>query len=416
MPEADTLEAPATTSAAPDPIARPIEGNEMPQGLRNLLDKVLPADGGLDDKPAAEAEPGANGSEPVEAKPEKPSEIKKPEPKTPDPASRLAPDVFEKKEEPAVVDEIPIPEEPPAYLKTEKAKEDHRNWRKKWEGVLAENTRLKAEKPAPTEDAGLKAMNEDLQRQNQDLLARIERVSLLDSPKFQRDLMAPRSNMFAEAKTVLKEAGVDPESLDHAMGLMGKAKIEALDAIAGEIPSQLLRDRFGRLVDGIDTKTREINEALKNAKGNREQMSRQEKLEQHAQIVEMEKQMKAGLQMTRRDLAENLKIELLHKTGKPEYAWFDKIVDDVDATAEEIMLRSTPEKLPTIAYFAALYGPTRDLFHVERKARLAAEERLAAIEGAEPTLGEDKRKPKDLDISEDTDIKDAVIKRLRAGS
>lgn len=131
MSEADTLEAPATTSADPDPIARPIEGNEMPQGLRNLLDKVLPVDGGIEE-PKADAEPGANGSEPVEVKEKPPAEEKKPEvKKASDPASRLAPDVFEKKEEPAVVDEIPIPEEPPAYLKTEKAKEDHRNWRKK---------------------------------------------------------------------------------------------------------------------------------------------------------------------------------------------------------------------------------------------------------------------------------------------
>lgn len=404
MADTATLEAPVT--------ATPIEGNEMPQGLRNLLDQVLPVDGGLDE-PVSEAELSTNGSEPVEAKTtEKPPEEKKPEPKAADPASRLAPDVFAKTEEPAVVDEIPIPEEPPAYLKTEKAKEDHRNWRKKWVGLLAENAQLKAAKPAPAEDP---TVIEDLRRQNQDLLTKIERVDLMSSPKFQRDFINPRNNLFAEAKAVLKEAGIDPDSLDNALGMTGKARIEALDAIATEIPSQLFRDRFGRLIDGMDAKTREINEALRNAKGNREQLSRQEKLEQHAQIVEMEKQMKAGLQMTRRDLAENLKIELLHKTGKPEYEWFDKIVDDVDATAEEIMLRSTPEKLPTIAYFAALYGPTRDLFHAERKARLAAEERLVAIEGVEPTLGEDKRKPKDIVITDDMDIKDAVRARLRGG-
>lgn len=413
MPE--TLEAPVSTSADPDPIGTPIEGAVMPEGLRNLLDRHLPEDGGLTDQPEAISEPSPNGAEPAEAKPDKPPEIKKPEPKTPDPASRLAPDVFEKKEEPVVVDEIPIPEEPPAYLKTEKAKEDHRNWRKKWEGVLAENTRLKAEKPAPAEDPGSKAMIEDLQRQNQDLLTKIERVDVTLSPKFQRDFIIPRNNLFAEAKAVLKEAGIDPDSLDHALSLTGKAKIEALDAIATEIPSQLFRDRFGRLIDGMDTKTREINEVLRNAKGQREQLTKQETLERHAQLVETEKQMRAGLEMTRRDLAENLKIELLYKTGKPEHAWFDKIVDDVDATAEEIMFRSTPEKLPTIAYFAALFGPTRDLFHAERKARLAAEERLAAIEGVEPTLGEDKRKPKDIEITDDMDIKDAVRARLRGG-
>lgn len=281
--------------------------------------------------------------------------------------------------------------------------------------VLAENNRLKAEKPAPTEDhPGLKVMIEDLQRQNQDLLTKIERVDLMSSPKFQKEFLVPRGNMFAEAKEVLKDAGIDPETLDRVMALTGKAKIDALDGIISEIPSQVLRDRLGRLVDGMDAKTREINEQLRNAKGTREQLTRQEKIEQHAQIVEMEQQMKTALQMTRRDLAENRKIELLYKTGRPEYKWFDDLVDSVDATAQEVMLRSRPEQLPTIAYYAALYEPTHDLLQAERKARIAAEDRLAAIEGVEPTLGEDKRLPKPV-VDDDADIKTAVFAHLKSG-
>lgn len=390
--------------------ANPIEGNEIPQGLRNLLDKVLPVDG--PEEPVSEAEPSPNGSEPVEVKPEKPLEEKKPEAKTtPDPASRLAPNVFEKKEEPAVVDEIPIPEEPPAYLKTEKAKEDHRNWRKKWVGLLAENAQLKAQKPAPVEDP---TVVEELRRQNQELLTKIERVDLMSSPKFQKEFLVPRGNMFAEAKEVLKDAGIDPETLDRVMTLTGKAKIDALDRIVSDIPSQVLRDRLGRLVDGIDSKTREINEHLRNARGTREQLTRQEKIEQHARIVEMEQQMQTALQMTRRDLAENRKIELLYKTGKSEYKWFDDLVDEVDATAQKVMLHSTPEELPTIAYYAALYEPTHNLLQAERKARIAAEDRLAAIEGVEPTLGEDKRLPKPV-VDDDADIKTAVFAHLKSG-
>lgn len=414
----ETLEAPAsevTTST------EPIPGAEMPEGLQKLLDRVLPSESGSDtgeqDDPVVD--PNAEPEKPeAEPKPATKAEEKKTVHVQPDPASRLAPDLTAKpgEEKPAVADEVDLKPLDAAIdnAKSEKQKGDLGRFRELLKTTLAENATLKA-KPATTEDPGQQVMIEDLRKQNHELQQRLERVDLASSPKFQREFVQPRNKMYAEAKGVLKEAGADPEALDQAIGLTGKARIDAFDAIVESIPSQTLRDRFGRLVDGVDAKNREINEALNDARKNGEQLKKQETIANHEAILRQETELKTMLQIARRDLAENAKMPVLQKTGSKDYEWWDKQVDEIDALAEHFMLRATPEMLPKIAYGAAMVDALLDMFHSERRARLASEKRLAAVEDAEPGLGEDKRKVKE-EVDADADIKTAVFSRLRAGT
>lgn len=416
----ETLEAPASEITI---STDPIPGNETPEGLQKLLDRVLPAEGGSDtgeqDEPI-ETEKTTEEKPETEEKPPAKVEEKKTVHVQPDPASRLAPDLTVKPEEKSepVVEEVDLKPLDTAIsnAKSEKQRVDLGKFRDLLKTTISENATLKAKPAAPAEDTGQQAMIEKLRQDNHDLMARIERVDLASSPKFQRDFVQPRNKLFAEAKAVLKDAGADPEALDHAMGLMGKARIDAFDAIVEAIPSQTLRDRFGRLIDGVDAKNREINEALGNARKNSEQFKKQETIANHEAILRQETELKQMLQIARRDLAENAKIPVLQKTGDPNYAWWDKIVDEVDVLAEHFMLKATPEMLPKIAYGAAMVDPLLDMFHSERKARLAAEARLKAIEDAEPGLGEDERKPKDTEVADDADIKTAVFARLRSGA
>lgn len=414
---AETLEAPASeVTTSTDPIP----GNEMPEGLKNLLDRVLPSESGSDTGEQVEPD-----DKPIEEKPEvEEKPVAKPEEKKtarvqPDPAIRLAPDLTEKPEEKVepVVAEVDLKPLDAAIdnAKTEKQRIDLGKFRELLKTTIAENATLKAKPAAPAEDVGQQAMIEDLRKQNHDLIARIERLDYAASPKFQKDLVVPRNKMFAEAKAVLKEAGAEPEALDGAIGLTGKARIDAFDAIVESIPSQTLRDRFGRLIDGVDAKNREINEALGNARKNSEQLKKQETIANHEAILKQETELKTMLQIARRDLAENAKMPVLQKTGSKDFEWWDKQVDEIDALAEHFMLRATPEMLPKIAYGAAMVDALLDMFNTERRARLSVEKRLAAVEGAEPGLGEDKRKPKDSEVPDDADIKTAVFAHLRSG-
>lgn len=416
MSDTATLDAAEITTST-DRI--PGSDAEMPEGLRNLLDRVLPTgeDSGeteIPDKPSPETKP-----EP-ETKPapvEKKSEAKHTE-------IRVAPDFStQKKTEPQ-----PEPEKDHAVAlaeldtaiagaKTEKQRVDLGKFRELLKTTISENATLKAKVAVPpAEDAGTKELLEKLQGENKVLTERIERVDLLASPKFQRDFVQPRNKLFGDAVALLKEAGADPEALERAMGLSGKARIGVLDELTRSIESQVLRDRFGRLVDGIEDKNREIGEALKHARTNNEQMTRAEKISQHEAIVKQEGELKTMLAMARRDLAENAKLPVLQKTNSKDFEWWDKQVDEIDSLAEHFMLRATPEMLPKIAYGAAMVDPLLDMFNAERRKSAALEKRLAAIEGADPGLGEDKRKPKDTgDVPEDADIKTAVFARLKSG-
>jgi hypothetical protein len=411
MPESAVAEPEITTSTTPTE-------SEVAPGLRALFDMKLPAERDGDEPAPAEPEEHPKA---VEDKPEpapKPQlEQKKVESEKT--TLRLAPDLSPKKEELAAepAPEVQITEEMIKAEKNPKKQADMRKFGEALERTRKENAELRAKVAAPpSEDAGTKELLEKLQTENKTLQERIERVDLMASPKFQRDFVQPRNKMFADAVTVLKDAGVDPEGLERAMGMTGKTRIAAFDDLKGAIESSTLRDRFGRLIDGIDDKNREINEALKNARTSNEQLSRQEKIDRHEALVNQEKEMKSLLSVTKRELIEKMGIEVLVKTGKKDYGWWDDQADEIDNVAEDIMLRSTPDKLPLIAYFAASFGPMREMFHAERKARIAAEARADAAEGVEPDLGEDKRKVADAgDVPEDADMKTAVLARLKSG-
>lgn len=382
------------------------EFGAIPKGLQAILDKHLPT---------ASSETPTEATEAVEAKPEKVVEEKKPEPakdKKPSLLDRLAPDITEKPAETApVVDEIP--EESP-HAKTEKAREDHRKWRKTHVALQEEVKSLRAKVASPAVDTGALAQIEQLTKEKQALAERLERTDLMSSPKFQNEFILPRNKMFEDAQGLLKDAGVDPALLSQALGMNGRARITAMDSILEEIPSQMLKDRFGRLIDGLDAKNRDINEQLKNAHTNLEQMTREEKAAEHAKFLGMEKQILAGLEQCGRDLADKMGIELLHKTGQKNYEWWDKQKDEIDSLAREIATKSTPDKIPIISYYAAMFGPQREMWKSERARAEAAEAENRELKGVEPTLGEDKRASKE--IPDDADFKSVILGKLRAGT
>jgi hypothetical protein len=159
----ETLEAPAgevTTSNTPD------EGYQMPEGLRNLLDRVLPE--GSDTGEQVEPDP-----EPVEEQPEEKVEKEpevKPEPKKAaakafDTTVRLAPDLSAKPEEKVEPEpDIEITEEMIKAEKNPKKQADMRKLGKALDRYRTENAELKAKTSAPVEDTGQQAMIEDRKR------------------------------------------------------------------------------------------------------------------------------------------------------------------------------------------------------------------------------------------------------------
>lgn len=426
--EAATLDAPETTTNDPaasqpqQPMTSPVPP-EMKAELDALMKRVLPMESDTPeavdaaaDKPAADTAAATA----VKAEPGDKAGL------------RLAPDLTEATPKPAQESlvaqvEKEMPEAPPEQFKTPKAQNDYKAWRTRNIELAREVERLKTLPPAApekTEDPGTAAIIERQTAQITELSTRLERQNLQEHPLFQQQFVQPRNQMFGQALEVVKEAEINPEAFERAMTLTGKGRIAALDEIVKEVDSTVLRTRLERLIDGIDTKDREIAAALKDSKGLSAQLKQQETIQRHEQMVRQERQLTSMLEVAQRNLAEGfdtpdggkLRLEVLKKTGKPEFKWWDDQVDDIIATSKEILLKGTPQKMAVAATLGAACGAYQSLYHAERTARLAAESRLAAIEGAEPDLGDrGKPKPVEGEFAPDEDIVKVAMAKLRRG-
>lgn len=380
----------------PDAIAEPPpETAEAPAKLKALFQ--IPSD--LVEAPEPEAVPDAEPTKPPvkpPVEPETPVATPAAEPKKSDLVSRLAPDfaALETKPESPAEPPLKITDEMIAAAKTPKAQADMRKFRESYESLEKQVAELKARPAAPAEDTETKTLLEMTKKERDELLARLERYDLQATPAFQEKYMKPRQQKFNDAYNLLKEAGANPDALAGAMSMAGPARIEALEEIAESIPHKMVRGRFERLVEAIDADSRVINEKLADAKRSAEEQSKNELIRRHETNQKLEQELKSLLGAARTDLLENLKLETLVKTGKPEFEWWDKQVDEVDRVAEEILLKGTPQDSAIAAYLGASAGVFRNMYHAERKARLALELENRELKDAEPNLTQDRRPPK----------------------
>lgn len=395
---------PETASAEPPPAPPPTRETINPK-LAALFD-VKPVE--------TESPNGDTPPPPTEDKPpvEPVTEPEKPASTTDALRSKLAPDFPAVTAEP----EKPAAETPtvtPEMLAAEtdpKRKESLRKMGEQIDHFKRENEELRRK---PAEDPDSKTVIEALRKENEELLARVERTNLLDSPKFQAEHIIPRQKAFDSLAALVKEYNSDAGTLQRAMGLQGKSKIEALDAIREELPSPMLQSRFDRLVEDIESRTATINEALRNSKQTVEEMRRQETLSREERLQQESKQWKGLLDAAHRNLLENHKLEPLQKVDRPGYEWWNQQADEILNIAEDILLKATPEKAATAAVLAGSADAFRKMWLAERAAREAGDKELAELRGAEPSLSSERPVPK---VEGDPTDSSSIIAGLRSGA
>jgi hypothetical protein len=398
----------------PEPaIAEPPKTNEPPASLKALFQ--IPSD--LVDPPAPKVIPDGEKAEPPPVEPKPAVVPPTPEPKKNDLTSRIAPDFAALEAKP----DVPVAPDPDlteldaaiAEAKTGKKKADLTKFRDQLATLKTENQTLKSKPASPVADPEIKTVLDAAIKERDDALARLERYDLQAHPAFQEKYLKPRQQKFDDAYNLIKEVGGNPEALRHAMALVGEPRIEALEGIAESIPHQMMRGRFERLIEGIDADSRIINEKLANHRQTIQEEAKNETIRRHENNEKMAKEWKSLLGAARSDLLENIKLEVLQKVGKSDFEWWDKQVDEIDQVAEEILLKSTPQKAAIAAYLAASAGPLRAMFHAERKRANALEQENRELKGADPTLTRERLAAK---VEGDGIAADDIISRLRTGA
>lgn len=404
----ETAEPPPTTSAPPEKIARLTALFDIPNDLVDAPDPAMPPAKESTPPPAKEPE-----KQPVAAPDAKPAE-----PTKDAVTSRLAPDFSKKADDPASPAAAPDAEladleQAIKDAPTEKARVDLGRFRDQLKSAKEEVRQLKARPPAPAEDPQTPTLIAELTKERDELLGKVERYNLLDSPKFQKEFIQPRQKAFQTAESIVKEAGGDAALLQRAMALGGKARTELLDEIRESIPSEMMKGRFDRQIEAIDAKTAEINEKLADSKRALEESRRDETVQTHEQRQKQVKQLEGLLGSALSDLEENLGLAVLKKTGKPEFQWHDDNVDKIKALAKEIYLDATPEKAAYASVAAAAFDTVYAWWEAERQANQAKDQIIAELRGAEPSITAERQAAK---VDGDASDAESITARLRDGA
>jgi FtsZ-binding cell division protein ZapB len=396
--------------------------DQVNPGLRALFDIETPTDYPVSttEEDGTETTVGkTKREEPAPAPTPAPEPEPKPEPKPAEDALklRLAPDFAAKDTTPAPPTEPPIKitDEMIAEAKTPKAQADMRKFRDSYDTLQKEVETLRSRTAAPPEDAvATKMLLETVTKERDELLSKVERANLFDSPKFQQEHLLPRQKQFDRLQGIVKDGGADPAALQRAIAMpAGKGRIAALDEIREELSSPTLQGQFDRLVEDIDAKTETINEKVRNARQTAEELKRTETVQTHEQRIAMQKQFEALLGSAITDLKDNVGLEVLHKTGKPEFQWYDDQADEIMSVAKEILLDATPEKAAIASVLAASAGPYRTMWQAERKARMAVEAENRELKGADPSLTAERKTSTVPDA--DAGDADKILEKLRSG-
>lgn len=286
------------------------------------------------------------------------------------------------------VPEVPNPEpDPPKNTQQlRKAYEAIKKERENWEREKVE-LRSKAEK-APAPDEGAAARLAELEAQNQQLSAAVEKTNLMAHPAFQREFVQKRRDLMAQTESVLNDVGANPTALEKAMALTGKHRIEALDDFLGEITSPLVRNKVAAAVDQIDSLDARAHAVLADSKTSWEQITQHEKAEAHRIAQAQEQQLNQIFEGAIEHLREKAGWEVLKRVeGDPDH-WWNKQGDQIKEAARELMFKtSNPGDMATASVLAASCGVFRGLLQKARAELKAKDQIIADLKGAEPDLG-----------------------------
>lgn len=394
----------------PEPPAPDPSGIDQPTPFPEPADKTKRPE--PDPSPSPAPKPPDPEPEPKPAVADKPDPI----------MSRLAPDFASAAPKPAAAlaaTDLDLTELDKAIdgAKSEKQKGDLRKFRDQLRESHREVETLRVKlsaAPQPAQiDPETKVLLEQTTKERDELLSRVERADLMQSPRFQKEYIEPHDKVFAKAQGIVKEFGGDPNALSRALSLRGAPRGEALDELRGSITSETMRGQFDLLIRDIDDKRAVISEQLANAKQTAEEQRKQDIIEKHKNGEKSFTEMKSLLGAAQKSLLEEAGWKILEKSTDPEFDWWNKDIDAAAAASEEILFKGSAEQSVLAAVLAPQALRLHKLWQNTQAALQAANAEIAELKGSSPRISQE-RKAATPETSEATTA--GILENLRSGN
>lgn len=246
-----------------------------------------------------------------------------------------------------------------------------------------------------------------------ELSAIIERLDVTQHPQFKAQFELPRQHMMATAKGLLESVGAESNAFEKAMGLSGKARIDAIDALTDTIESRTVQNSVATLVANIDQLDQAREGVLANAHTLAQQQRQQQQANMHRQMQATEQQMLSMVDNSAEYLASQQGFEVLRESKEPGFEAWNTQREQIITTARELMTKTTdPAQIAAASVLASAAPVYRKLAHTYRERALAAEAKLQAQRDSEPTLSGNGKGAPDADAPVEGEAwEDAVVRR-----
>jgi hypothetical protein len=410
MPEQAVAEAPAID-----------EPKEFGTPLEEIFARAMPGS----EEEIVKPEKDEKKEEPkLEAKPKKAEAKKEEKPKEESKPSDLLTDILEgvkpvEKKEEKIEDTDLKKEEAPVELKG-KAREHFERLSTEKHDLqkqlrLAQKKAEEAEKKGVDLDANTRSRLEQLEKVNQDLSQRLGRAGLELHPWFEQNFIVPRKQAMEAAVKAFKDGGGNPEDLETALKLDGRARAQRLDELYSEIPSTTLKGKVERAVDAIELIDSRKEQALKNRNAILPELQKQDQAQQAKMLSQQEQILKSNLEESRAMLRDKFGFFVFKQIDDPNYSWWNDDLKKMNEEAETLMLRTSDPKELAVATNLAVVAPRlMAILKQEIAKRRQAEKERDEYRDSQPGIGKGSRKGKAAaqEEEEDKSLTSAILDHI----
>ena len=282
--------------------------------------------------------------------------------------------------------------------------------------AAAEKKIAELEKRQADGDPAAKERIQALETQLKQYDALVERANLEMHPRFQAEFVIPRQQLLESARNAAQDAGVDPQALEAALALKGKAQAERLDELYADITSPTLRGKIERAVDNIGNLDSRKENVLKNQAVVMKQLQQEDLVRQNKELERTEQTVKAGLRAAQNLLQD--KFKMFAPVDNPQYKDWNERLDRDDKIAETIMLKITdPTEMAVAAKLASRFPATYDALMEVCMENKELKRQLQDYRGSEPDLGGggNRKVANTDDDDEELGVAEAMIRGLHRG-
>lgn len=287
---------------------------------------------------------------------------------------------------PSKVDEV-FPENPPFEIRSEKGKTEYRNQREVYKQMERELHAAQAKLQERKPDDALTARLQELEARNAEMEAAFQRTRATESPVFYKQFEKPIADKIDAISSVIKETGLDPKAFASVMSVSGVERDRAFDNFSENIESPTTKLRLQRMVEELGGLEDQRSHWLANAKENLERETAAERIRQSQQFEERKKQSAALIDSLESYFGTQAKIPFFQRGDGAAHADWNAGMEADKAEITRILHESKDDtEKYGLAWMGIKFPRALSAYYAERKARIAAEAKLAERDAASPDL------------------------------